>query len=179
MSEELPTPPWPDPQDPLFRVVVERGLQSLAYGLAFAIVDAVAHGWMEGHVLAEQGRDPVPEPVFRSSEECPTPPFPAEQSREFREIVLDLLRTAEKGEERTRSGLVIAAAARGWAKGYSEGLSCLGCLPPGGERALALRVLLREGVIPIRPSRPPEEEAFFDAAVATYKEQLLSAAGRG
>ena len=181
MSTELPTPPWPDPADPLFRVVVERGLESLAEcGLDFAIVDAAGHGWMEGHVLAEQSRDPVPEPVFSASDDFPTPPFPSKQSREFEEIIVDLLRRAvSEGEERTESGLIIAAAARGWTKGYTEGLSCIGCLPPGGERTLAFRSLLRKGLIPVRPTRPPEEEALVDAAVATYKAQLVSAGGRG
>lgn len=175
MPEELPTPPWPDPEDPLFRVTVETALdRAERFGVEHAIVHAAGHGWMEGHVLAEEGREPRPEPIFVATDEMPTPPFPSHRSDDFAAIFNDELRRYEQQGGEALSEILIAAAARGWAGGYQEGLSCIGCMPPGGEETLALRSLLRKGLIPIRPELDPVSEELFAAVLATYKEQLAA-----
>lgn len=179
MAAEHPTPPWPEPKDPILRLTIETALKRASQiNPEHAIVHAAAHGWMEGHILAEEGRRPRPEPVFVATAERPTPPFPSEHSERLIQIVQDeLLRHRGQLGEGALSEIVIASAARGWAAGYDEGLSCIGCLPPGGEWGLAVRSLMRKGLLPIPAALDPLDEELLGAAIATYKDQLAARTG--
>lgn len=180
-NELYPSPPWPDGKDPILAAMIDRGLRLAAEGLDTlpVVTYTAAHGWMEGHILAEQGRDPVPEPVFFATEQAPTPPFPASKSEEFTDIVAEEIRRfGPEPDEAELCELLLAATTRAWAAGHAEGRSCLGCMPVDGEEGLALRNLLRKGLIPVLPEGEADVPRFelLSATVATYKDLL--AAGR-
>lgn len=55
---ENPTPPFPDPDDPALRVVVQNTVRMLREGeieAEAAILYAAVHGWYEGHLFAVDG----------------------------------------------------------------------------------------------------------------------------
>ena len=60
MSEEMPSPPFPDPGSPVLQLIVTRAIEAMRSGEATAeeaILHAAVHGWYEGHI---QGEDACP-----------------------------------------------------------------------------------------------------------------------
>jgi hypothetical protein len=65
MSEEMPSPPFPDPGSQVLQLIVTRAIEAMRSGEATAeeaILHAAVHGWYEGHV---QGEDACPGCEFR------------------------------------------------------------------------------------------------------------------
>jgi hypothetical protein len=57
MSDEMPSPPFPSPNDALLKLIVERAIADYRSGEATAeaaILHAAVHGWLEGHLEGEQ-----------------------------------------------------------------------------------------------------------------------------
>lgn len=180
VAEQLyATPPWPSPHDPMLGSIIATGLSQSEEGHddEFVLIYAAGHGWMEGHVWAEQSRDPVPEPIYFASDDRPSPPFPSEHHSEYLRIIVEEINRFNADEEAILSEALLAITARCWALGYEEGLRCPGCMPPkGGERGLALRKLLRDGVIPVvaDADEDPGDFELLSASVAAYKALLAS-----
>ena len=52
----MPSPPFPDPDSPVLRLIVASAVQALRSGRATAeeaVLDAAVHGWYEGHIRGE------------------------------------------------------------------------------------------------------------------------------
>jgi hypothetical protein len=67
MSEEMPSPPFPDPDSPVLKLIVTRAIEAMRTGEATAeqaILHAAVHGWYEGHI---QGEDACPGCDFRGN----------------------------------------------------------------------------------------------------------------
>jgi hypothetical protein len=65
MSQEMPSPPFPDPDSPVLQLIVTRAIKAMTTGEATAeqaILHAAVHGWYEGHI---QGEDACPGCDFR------------------------------------------------------------------------------------------------------------------
>jgi hypothetical protein len=65
MNEEMPSPPFPDPDSPVLQLIVRRAIEAMTTGEATAeeaILHAAVHGWYEGHI---QGEDSCPGCDFR------------------------------------------------------------------------------------------------------------------
>lgn len=58
MSEEVPSPPYPNPHDnAVLRAVVANAIEALESGeldARGAILHAAVHGWLEGHLEGEE-----------------------------------------------------------------------------------------------------------------------------
>lgn len=52
MSEEMPAPPYPNPQDGILKLIVTRAYEELERGEEpkDVLLNAVVHAWMEGHL---------------------------------------------------------------------------------------------------------------------------------
>lgn len=55
MSEEMPSPPFPDPDSPVLPVIVTGAIEAMttAEATAEAISHSTVHGWYEGHIQVE------------------------------------------------------------------------------------------------------------------------------
>jgi hypothetical protein len=56
----MPSPPFPDPNSPVLRLIVTSAVEALRSGQATAeqaVLHAAVHGWYEGHI---QGEDACP-----------------------------------------------------------------------------------------------------------------------
>ena len=65
MNEEMPSPPFPDPDSPVLQLIVRSAIEAMTTGEATAeeaILHAAVHGWYEGHI---QGEDACPGCDFR------------------------------------------------------------------------------------------------------------------
>jgi len=65
MSQEMPSPPFPDPGSPVLQLIVTGAIEAMTTGEATAqeaILHAAVHGWYEGHI---QGEDACPGCDFR------------------------------------------------------------------------------------------------------------------
>ncbi|CAN5474445.1 hypothetical protein BH18ACT1_BH18ACT1_08940 [soil metagenome] len=78
MSEEMPSPPYPDPMSPMLAIVIDQALGAHERGEASvrdAVLYAAVHGWYEGHIEGEdrcsgcddRGSDPEASERLRSS----------------------------------------------------------------------------------------------------------------
>ena len=57
MSEEMPSPPYPAPDNAVLGVIVGEALRAYQAGdtdLNAALVYAAVHGWLEGHLEGEE-----------------------------------------------------------------------------------------------------------------------------
>jgi hypothetical protein len=69
----MPSPPFPDPESALLRIVIENSIREYQTGAATAeqaILHAAVHGWYEGHI---NGEDVCPGCSYRGSEGIPRP----------------------------------------------------------------------------------------------------------
>ena len=60
MTERMPSPPFPDPDSEILRMIVRNSVEAMRSGGATAeqaILHAAVHGWYEGHI---QGEDACP-----------------------------------------------------------------------------------------------------------------------
>jgi hypothetical protein len=72
-DDQMPSPPFPEPDSALLRLVVEgaiREYQSGAVTAEQAILHAAVHGWYEGHI---NGEDVCPGCSYRGSKGIPRP----------------------------------------------------------------------------------------------------------
>lgn len=63
--DQMPHPPFPDPDSALLRIIVGNALEAIRTGEASveqAVLHAAVHGWYEGHI---EGEDVCPGCDFR------------------------------------------------------------------------------------------------------------------
>jgi len=56
MSNQMPSPPFPDPGSPVLKLIVTAAVDAVRSGEATvepAILHAAVHGWYEGHIQGE------------------------------------------------------------------------------------------------------------------------------
>ena len=56
MSEQMPSPPFPDPMSPVLAHVIQEALEAYERGEAdvpAVVLHAAVHGWYEGHIEGE------------------------------------------------------------------------------------------------------------------------------
>jgi len=66
-SNPMPSPPFPDPDSPVLRLIITNSIEALRSGETSAegaILHAAVHGWYEGHI---QGEDACPGCDFRGN----------------------------------------------------------------------------------------------------------------
>ena len=54
MSAQMPSPPFPDPEPPVLKIIVRATVEAVNAGEATveqAVLHAVVHCWYEGHIL--------------------------------------------------------------------------------------------------------------------------------
>jgi hypothetical protein len=56
MSAQMPSPPFPDPESPVLKIIVRAAVEAVNSGEATveqAVLHAAVHGWYEGHIQGE------------------------------------------------------------------------------------------------------------------------------
>jgi len=67
MSEEMPSPPFPDPGSPVLQLIVTRAIEAMRSGEAtaeHAILHAAVHGWYE---VTSRARMPAQAAIFAAN----------------------------------------------------------------------------------------------------------------
>src|SRR5712691_6356360 len=57
MADELPSPPFPDPDSPVLKLIVDeayRAYETGEAGVGVAIIHAAVNAWLEGHLEGEE-----------------------------------------------------------------------------------------------------------------------------
>jgi hypothetical protein len=57
VNDDMPSPPFPSPNDALLNLIVDRAIADYRRGevtAEAAILHAAVHGWLEGHLEGEQ-----------------------------------------------------------------------------------------------------------------------------
>lgn len=70
----MPSPPFPDPDSLLLKIVVDGAIEAYRSGEVSAegaILHAAVHGWYEGHLEGEDGCEGCDGPVIRSAPGLP------------------------------------------------------------------------------------------------------------